>query len=325
MKPIKPVTAFDFNAAAGGIFQTLGGKEFALRLWFWMSAAMSVVFLITLPFMLKNYGNLIEQSWLSNKALLGGGPPPPPDQMFSAFLPVIPGMLAYLFGAWIVVAAGETAFYRHYFHNEEKSRQPLRFGKEEFRTMICQLGVWGSVFGAYFFGLLAIMIVAGIFGIILPILAVIVGVLGVIAIIALFILIPIRLAPAAALSMDNDRTHVFAARHVTKYRFWNLFVAYLVTYIGGYILYYLIYVLSVGIATGDIGFLVAMSGFGDENPRLLFETAAERFKNPLFMFLGIVAMIINAAVMCAWVLLVAGVNAYAVRWWKEDNPISKFE
>jgi len=29
--------------------------------------------------------------------------------------------------------------------------------------------------------------------------------------------------------------------------------------------------------------------------------------------------------MAAWVLLVAGVNAYAVRWWMEDDPAPNFE
>ena len=125
--------------------------------------------------------------------------------------------------------------------------------------------------------------------------------------------------------MQRDKTHIMAASKVTKNRFWNLFVAYLVTYIGGYIGYYVLYMISVGVATGDMGFLMAVSGLGEENPRLLFEAAAERMKSPLGMTLGIMAMIINAAAMAAWILLVAGVNAYAVKWWSEDNPVPNFE
>jgi uncharacterized membrane protein YiaA len=43
------------------------------------------------------------------------------------------------------------------------------------------------------------------------------------------------------------------------------------------------------------------------------------------MILGIIAMIINASAMTAWILLVAGVNAYAVKWWNEDDPAPNFE
>ncbi|MEP3892026.1 MAG: hypothetical protein ABJN69_16335 [Hellea sp.] len=321
----KPVAAFDFNAAAGGAFMTPGGKDFAVRLWFWMSAFLAIVFLVTVPMFIGGYGAVLEQSWLSNRALLSGSEPPDPAPMFAAFGAILPGMLAFMFGIWFVIAAGETALYRRYFHDKEGARQPLRFGRQELRTVLCQLGVWALVFFIYVFGVIAIAVVAGILGVISPILTAIVAVFGVFAILALFIIMPIRLAPAAALSMQRDKTHLVAASKVTKHRFWSLFVAYLVTYVGGYILYYVIYMISIGIATGDMGFLMAISGFGEDNPRLLFEAAAERMKSPLGMFLGILAMIINASAMAAWVLLVAGVNAYAVRWWTQDNPTPNFE
>ena len=280
---------------------------------------------MTVPMFIGGYGEVLEQSWLSNRALLSGNEPPDPMPMFAALGAILPGMLAWMFGLWFVVAAGETALYRRYFHNAEASKQPLRLGRAEFRTMLCQLGVWALVYFALFLGSMLIGIVGGVFGVISPVLAAIVILIGVLAVIALFIAAPIRLAPAAALSMQRDKTHVFAASKVTKHRFWNLFVAYLVTYVGGYIAYYIIYMISVGIATGDMGFLMAVSGLGEDNPRVLFDAAAERMKSPLGMFLGILAMIINASAMAAWVLLVAGVNAYAVRWWTEDDPKPNFE
>lgn len=325
IKPIKPVAAFDFNGAAGGAFKTNGGKEFALRLWFWMSAFLAIVFLITVPMFIGGYGDVLEQSWLSNRALLSGSEPPDPTPMFEAFGAILPGMMAFMFGMWFVIAAGETALYRRYFHDREAPKQPLRFGRAELRTILCQLGVWGLVFFAYFLAVMVLAILGGVLSIISPILAGLVIFVGVLFVIALFIAMPIRLAPAAALSMQRDRTHVLAASKVTKHRFWNLFVAYLVTYVGGYILYYVIYMISVGVATGDMGFLFAISGLGEDNPRVLFEAAAERMKSPLGMFLGILAMIINASAMAAWILLVSGVNAYAVKWWTEDNPTPNFE
>jgi len=304
---------------------TLGGKDFALRLWFWMSAFLSIVFIVTIPMFIGGYGEVLEQSWISNRAVFNGEEPQNSEAMLASFGKILPGMLAFMFGMWAVVAAGETALYKRYFHDTESTRQPLRFGRMELRTALCQLGVWALVFFIYFLGAFAIGILAVVFGAISPILAAIVVIVGVIAIIAMFIAVPIRLAPAAALSMQRDKTHIMAANKVTKFRFWNLFVAYLVTYLGGYIAYYVLYMISVGIATGDMGFLWAVSGLGEENPRVLFEAAAERMRGPIGMTLGILAMIINAAAMAAWVLLVAGVNAYAVRWWMEDDPAPNFE
>ena len=318
----KRSAAFDFNAAVGGAFMTPGGKDFALRLWFWMSAFLSIVFIITIPMFIGGYGEVLEQSWISNKAVFSGQEPTNSDAMLASFSKILPGMFVFTLGLWAVVAAGETALYKRYFHNAEASRHPLRFGRMEFRTAICQLGVWALVFFFYFLGAFAIGILATVLKAISPIFAAIVVIIGVFAIIALFIALPIRLAPAAALSMQRNKLHVLAANRVTKNRFWNLFVAYLVTYIGGYIGYYVLYTTSVGIATGDMGFLWSVSGLGDENPRLLFEAAAERMTGLLGMTLGIIAMIINAAAIAAWVILVAGVNAYAVKWWSEDELTS---
>lgn len=321
----KRIAAFDFNAAAGGILMTPGGKHFALRLWFWMSAFLSIVFIVTIPMFIGGYGEILEQSWISNQAIFSGQEPPSPEAMLAAFGKILPGILVFMFGMWAVVAAGETAFYKRYFHDVEAPRQPLRYGRMELRTALCQLCVWVLVFFLYFLGAVAIGILAAVLGVISPILLLIVFLFGFFALIAVFIALPIRLAPAAALSMQRNKTHILAANRVTKNRFWSLFVAYLVTYVGGYIAYYVLYMITIGIATGDMGFLWALSGLGQDNPRLLFEAAAERMKSPIGMILGILAMIINAAAMSAWVLLVAGVNAYAVKWWSEDDPVPNFE
>lgn len=318
--PRKCIAAFDFNAAVGGAFMTSGGKDFALRLWFWMSAFLSIVFIVTIPMFIGGYGEILEQSWISNKAVFSGREPQNSEAMLAAFGKILPGMLAFMLAIWAVIAAGETAIYKRYFHNAEVSRQPLRFGRMELRTAICQLGVWALVYFTLILGMIILSVIGGMLAVIAPMLVIIVVIVALLGCIALFIAIPIRLAPAAALSMQQDKIHVLAARHITKNRFWNLFVAYLVTYVGGYIGYYAIYMISIGIATGDMGFLIAVSGLGEDNPRILFEAAADRMKSPIGMTLGIIAMIINASAMAAWVLLVAGVNAYAVRWWKEDDP-----
>ena len=322
-EPRKPVAAFDFNAAAGGVMQTPGGKAFALRLWFWMSAFTSIVFIVTLPFFLKHYGGMLEVNWLNMKAMLAGETPNS-TEFLPLIRPALPGYLALMLGMWVVMAAGETAFYKKYFFNEEAPRQPLKLNRDVFRTMGVQL----SVYFCWFLGLMVFTFVGSLIAAILafvPILSALFVLFFVIALIALMIAIPIRLAPSAALTIANDKFHAPSTRHITKFRFWNLFLAYLVTWVGGYLLYTLIMTLAVALATGDPGFMGAISGLSEENPRIMFEAAAEKYSNPLFMFLGIIAMIIVAAAFAAWQLLIMGVNAYAVRWWKEDNPTPNFE
>jgi hypothetical protein len=325
IEPRKRIAAFDFNGAAGGTFMTPGGKDFALRLWFWMSAFLSIVFIVTIPMFVGSYGDVLEQSWLSNRAVFSGQEPPDPEGMMTALGKILPGTFVWFLGLWVVVAAGEAAFYRRYFQNQEAARQPLRFGREELRVMLCQLAVWALLYFGLIVGTIIVSVLAGVFAVLSPILMGLIFFFGFIGLFLFWIALAIRLAPAAALSTRQSKTHVLAANKVTKNRFWNLFVAYLVTYLGGYIGYYVINMISIGIATGDMNFVWALSGLGEENPRVLFDAAAERMKGPLGMTLGILAMIINAAAMSAWVLLVAGVNAYAVKWWDGDNPVPNFE
>jgi len=289
-EPRKPVAAFDFNAAAGGAFHTQGGKAFAIRLWFWMAAFTSIVFIVTLPLFMKHYGGFLEMNWLNMKAMMSGETPESTG-FAELIMPALPGYLA------LMLAAGETAFYKKYFFNEEAPRQPLKLNGSVFRTMGVQL----SVYLCWFFGLMAFTFIGSFITAalaLIPILGVIFVIFFMIALIALMITIPIKLAPSAALTVAHDKFHVTSTRHITKFRFWNLFLAYLVTWVGGYLMYTIIMTLAVALATGDPGFMGAISGLSEENPRIM--SAAEKFSNPLFMFLGIIAMIIVAADFSAW-------------------------
>ena len=322
-EPRKPVAAFDFNAAAGGAFHTQGGKAFAIRLWFWMAAFTSIVFIVTLPLFMKHYGGFLEMNWLNMKAMMSGETPDSAG-FTELIIPALPGYLTLMLGMWVVMAAGETAFYKKYYFNEEAPRQPLKLNGDVFRTM----GVQISVYLCWALGLFVFTFIGSLIAAILafvPILSAIFVLFFAIALIALMVAIPIKLAPSAALTVANDKFHVPSTRHVTKFRFWNLFLAYLVTWVGGYLMYTIVMTLAVALATGDPGFMGAISGLSEENPRIMFEAAAEKFSNPLFMFLGIIAMIIVAGAFSAWQMLIMGVNAYAVRWWKEDNPTPNFE
>jgi len=200
---------------------------------------------------------------------------------------VIPFTL-YMVGFLIVTCMGESALYRKYL-----------------------LG--------------AVALIAGIFGVIFGPLGAILAGIGILLLIAIMFAFPVRMAPAAALSGLKGKTHVLAARHITKNRFWSLFGVYLVVWIGGYIGVYITNTIAMLLISGDPEFMIAMSGLSKENPRAIFDFVAERFSNPLFMLLGIFSMAMIAASYSAWMLWIAGVSAYAVRLWQSDDPTIAFK
>lgn len=326
IEPRKPTTPFDFGQAAGAWFNTSGGKEYAIRLWVWHSAAILVVLMICLPLFLPHYGELIEATWLVNQQSMNGQSSEAESLAFIRALGkiAIPGLLC-LVGMTLTTSMGESALYRKYLLGAEPARIPIRIDVHTGRNILAQIGFYLLYFIAYIFGLLVLVIVSGVFGAIFaPLGAIAVG-LGIVLLLGVMIAFPIRFAPAAALTALDGKTHVLATKEVTKHRFWSLFGVYLVVYIGGYIAYYIVTLISMLIISRNPDFLTAISGLGGENPRALIESTLARFSNPLFMVLGIVAMTMTAAALSGWILWIAGVSAYAVRWWHSDDPAQAFE
>lgn len=322
LEPRKPRTPFDFGQAVGAMFTTPDGKAFAWRLMFWTTAAMAVVTLVLLPFILPHYVPLMEYNAANMQAIMAGQTPPDPDMdvvlgsLSKMWLPALVMMLLF----WGAYAAGEAALHRKVLLGQENAKRPLRFGKDQLRVMLAQLGVWAVFFLVYIGGIIAISL-----GAVIPGLGVVVVILGVLAMIFYIVNLPIRLAPAAALSIYNDRAHLLAARHITKHRFWPLFGAYVVVFIGGYILIYTVMLAVIILVTGDSKFLITMYGMSDQSPGEAFAAAGERLKNPFFMLIGVLGVIAYSAAYAFWLLSMAGIGAYAVKWWQQDDPIAPFD
>jgi len=316
------VTAFDFGKAVGVMFTTPDGKGFAWRLLFWTTAAMSIVMLISLPFILPHYLPLLEYNAQNMQAILSGQNPPAPDPdiILNAFGKIlIPAIIMTMF-FWAALAAGEAALHRKVLLGKEYPKRPIRFGKDELRVMLAQLGVWGLFFLVYF-GFVLVMMV----GAVIPVLGVILIIIAILAVFPLMIYVPVKFAPAAALSIFKDRPHLLAARHVTKHRFWALFGAYCVVFIGGYFLIYAVMLAVLILVTGDPDFMFSIYGMGDSSPSDVFAAAGERLKNPLFMLVAILGVIAYSLAYTFWFLSIAGIGSYAVKWWHDDNPGPQFE
>jgi len=320
----EPSTAFDFGQAAGAWFKTSGGKEYALRLWFWHSAAFFILLLIIMPMLAPHLGDMIEASWAMNRETFSGRQADPTAMLAVMGNMVIPFTL-YMVGFLIVTCMGESALYRKYLLGAEPARIPIRVDKHTGRNLLAILGFYVLYMAIYIIGVFGVALIAGIFGVIFGPLGAILAGIGILLLIAIMFAFPVRMAPAAALSGLKGKTHVLAARHITKNRFWSLFGVYLVVWIGGYIGVYITNTIAMLLISGDPEFMIAMSGLSKENPRAIFDFVAERFSNPLFMLLGIFSMAMIAASYSAWMLWIAGVSAYAVRLWQSDDPTIAFK
>jgi len=315
-------TPFDFVAAVTAMFQTSDGKTFAWRLLFWTTAGIAIVTLIALPFILPHYGALLDVNQQNMQAIFGGQTPDPADTqavLDSLKGMILPGLLMTL-GFWAVYAAGEAALHRKVLMGEENSPRTLGFGGDELRVMFAQLGVWGIWFLIYIGGIVVLTLFA-----VIPVLGVIIAIFGGLFMILMMIYVPIRLAPAAALSVKNKRAHLISARHITKGRFWPLFGAYAVISIGGYFLLYAVMLTVLILVTGDSSAVMALYGMGDTLPSEMMAEAGERLKNPFFMILGVLGVIVYSLAYAFWLLSLAGIATYAVKWWQQDDPLTPFD
>jgi hypothetical protein len=320
-----PQTPFDFGQATTAWFNTSGGKDYALRLWVWHTALIFVALIITVPFILPAMAEFAVVSWEVNRVTFTGGTPE-----YGPFLQAMgsagPAYLLFIVAIWIASAMGEAAFYRKYLTSEEPARIPVRFNQFTLRNMLAQIGFYLLWIVLTFFLTFIVTIITAIFGFIHAILAAIVGLFAFIALFAfMFAIYPVRFAAAAALTALAEKTHVFAAKDITKNRFWGLLGAYIVTYIGGYIAYYIVYIIVLIAVSGNPDIFTAMSGLSTENPRATFDAMFARLSNPLVILTSVLGLAALAAAWSGWMLWIAGVSAYAVRLWQNDDPSGVFD
>lgn len=322
MNARKPVTPFNFTEALLQSFRTEGGADFGKRLFLSYAAIIVVIFLVAMPVLMPLYFDLLDASWVVNQATFSGetADPAAASQMFSAISKVLPAYLLLLLICWLASASAETALHRQNLLGVSKPGWPLSFGRDELRTMVVQFLVfviWASV---YSIGIILLVIIGLAASAISSGLAAIVIVFGIIFYVCIMVLIPIRLAPAAALTVYNDKLTLGSAFHVTKHRFWNLFMTYLVCVIGAYIALNVVIFVVVMAVVGDSSAMMAISGLGSELPSSVFEAVGARLKNPLVMLIIVLGGIAYSAISVLITLTLAGIGSYAAKWYLADDP-----
>lgn len=307
--------SFDFGKAISQPFQSEDGRAFALRLLFWVAGPMAIINLVFIPFYGKAYPALLEYNWLNFQAIMGNGSEPDPMIVFQNIGSIAWIYVLHMFALMATFAMGEAALHRKILFNQEYARRPIGFGRQEWLVLTAQISIWML----YLFGIMALTFIISFLGVALgvaiPVIGGLIILLGVFSIFAFMIYFPVRLAPAAALSVQDNSLHVLTAKTVTKGRFWKLIGPYLVLWLIGYTAVSLVMSLGIWAVSGQEDMIIAMSGMSEENPRLLFETMYERLKNPIVMLIGILFIIVYTAICVLWYLCISGVATYATKLW----------
>lgn len=315
---------YEITDAMFAAFRTSGGMPFFWKLFGWLTLAYTILYAVFLPSIFKSYFEFIFIS-----VEMGQNPTSEQTQtMLSNMTKIIPVILITSLFGFAIMAACRSAFFRGYFFGETEGLFPFRFGRDELRQVLAILGYWGIYLIAYLVPYILLMIV---FGIIIAItgwqgseevavvLTIIFMLFGGIALLVFLVWVMVRLAPAGALTALRGRTHVLAARHVSKNRFWALFGSVLVAGLIGYVVAYIFFILgfTVGLAglfNGDM-----MAAFIAEDFDLIMQSAAAASKTSGFKIGAFFAIIMSSAGSAFYSLLIAGPQAYFTRQWAESG------
>lgn len=302
---------FKFDTAVTQAFQTSGGLQFGWRLIFWTSAIISVFSLIVWPMILPYYGDLLAINQANMQAILNKESGPIDNStLYALLLKMAPPYCLLMAGYWLAWVMAEAALHRKVLRGTETPKRPFKLGRDELLVFLSQLAVFGIILLIYFLAVFFFALFAA-----LGTIGVLFGTFILLAMPFLLILASVRLAPTAALSILTNKVSVSKARAITKGKFWTLFPAYLVSYIGGYILIYIIMFIGIGLVTGDADFFMTMSGFGEDNPRDVLAAAGERLNNPLVMLMAVLSLIAYSVAYAIWMISIIGVSTYAANVW----------
>ena len=302
---------FKFDVAVTQAFQTSGGRQFGWRLVFWTSAIISVFSLIIWPMILPYYGDLLAINQANMQAILNKESGAIDNSALNALLlKMAPAYCLLMAGYWLAWVMAEAALHRKVLRGTETPKRPFNLGRDELLVFLSQLAVFGIIFLIYFLAVFFFALLASLGAI-----GVLLGTFVLITTPFLLISASVRLAPTSALSILNKKISVSNARAMTKGKFWTLFPAYLVPFLGGYILIYIIMIIGVGLVTGDANFFMTMSGLGDDNPRDVLAAAGDRLNNPLVMLMAVLSLIAYSVSYAIWMIAMIGVSTHAANVW----------
>lgn len=235
-------------------------------------------------------------------------------------------------GGWVIWSMVEAALFRRIFRAEPDGAFPWRLGSDELRVMFCRLIVGLAGLGIFllFYFVMIIVIVGAIAGGSqssgMGAIAGILGFFGMLAAIALFLFIMIRLAPASALSIADDRFALGETWPVTKGRFWPIFGSYVVLMIAGAIVSQVIQTSLMMVFMGSflemIPELEKMDSLSSEE---VMANVVDMITQPSVLVGLAIASVLYYVFQAIWYMLFAGVSAHAVDLYNTDQSEHSFE
>jgi hypothetical protein len=327
MLPLEPTPYsknYEITDAMFAAFRTSGGMRFFWKLFGWLTLAYSGLYAVLLPSVFKSYLSFVMMA-------VEMGDNPSSEQtaaMFSNMMLFIPSVLLLSLLGFVIMAVSRAAFFRGYFFDETGSFFPFRLGADEVRQGLAILGYWGVYLLAYLIPYILLIVVIGILvalssgngsGAATVVLAVILGLFGGISLIVFLIWVMVALAPAGALTARRGKTHVLAARHVSKNRFWALFGSLLVAGLIGYVVAYIFIILgfTVGLAgffNGEMMNALLAEDFDQVMDSVVAFSESSGFKIGVFF-----AIVLSSAGAAFYSLIIAGPQAFFTRQWVDSG------
>ena len=250
--------------------------------------------------------------------------------MGKMFLPI----MLIAIGSWVLWSMVEAALFRRILRSKRDGFFPWRFGRDELRVMFCRLIV-GLAGGAIFFLLyfvMAIVIIGAVAGGSQSgALGAIIGIIGFLAIMGafgLFVFVIIRLSPASALSISEDRFALGEAWPVTKGRLWPIFGSYTVVSIAGMVISQIMQmVLMFAFLGGFLTMIPELEAMEDLQPDEAMAKIMEMITQPSVLVGAAIGVVLYYAFQTIWYMHFAGVSAHAVNLYntdQADNSIDVF-
>lgn len=308
---------FDVGEAIGTPWGLPGGRNFLARIVLWGTGIVLVVYALFGRKFLASYGDLIAKT---SKVEQAGrrSDPAAVAEMMSSMWAMMGSMFILAIFAWLVMISIETAMHKNLFRGTDHGAFPLRFGKDELRVLLAQLVIFIVVMFVYIAGIFLLTFVFVGAGTLaqssgaLSVIVAIAALIGLIAFLVLLIRLMIGWAPAAAMSVRDDKQRIFEGWGITRGRSWPLFGTYLVTFLIGYIALYAILMIGGVVAFGNMDFLSLMMSTSDD-PVALMTEMTEAIQRPRVMLPLVIFTIIYAFATILWYVHVWGIGAYMTK------------
>lgn len=315
---------YEITDAMFGAFRTAGGPAFFWKLLGWETLFYFALYLLLFVPIGRTYMGFFASFIEAQESGAVMSEAEMFDSMGSILL-IYPLIFLLTIASLVLHGILRTTFYRGYFTGETGGAFPFKFGDDEVRQILSVLGYYGLFFLVYFGFILIIGIVFSTMGAALgesaPGLMVLFGFLSVIPFCVGFIWVAVTFSPAGALTFMRGTTHILAARHVSKNRFWALLGSLLVAWLIGYVVYTAVYTVgmfSMLASFFDGAFIEAVE---TEDPAQIMNALSALVSGTGFKISFFIALLLSSMGQAFYLLIIAGPTAYFTQQWAEAGAV----